>query len=171
MTLFDIIVLGLIAVFVITSLMNGLVAEVLSIARWVIALILGRLLSSPLAENFLTAIQPPQAAYVVAFIIIFILVFILMRLLQNMFVALLKALGLNGINRILGGVFGAIKGIILITIIVAVCAYTDLPKKDEWQNSASAPFFEQLASLAVPYLAEHISRATPYIQPSLNEKE
>lgn len=171
MSFFDIIALGVIAIFIITSLMNGLLAEVLSFARWIIAFIVGRLCATPLAETFLTSIQPPQAAYAVAFIIIFILVFILMRLLQNLFSTALKALGLSALNRILGGVFGAAKGVILVTIIVAACAYTDLPKKDDWQNAVSAPFFEQLASLAIPYIANHISHATPYIQPSSNEKE
>ena len=40
----------------------------------------------------------------------------------------MSAVGLGSINRLLGGIFGAVKGVILVTLAVMVFSHTDLPK-------------------------------------------
>ena len=55
-------------------------------------------------------------------------------------------------QRLLGGVFGAVKGVILVTLAVMVFSHTDLPKTEEWQSSHTIPYFESLADAAMPYL-------------------
>ena len=47
-------------------------------------------------------------------------------------------------------------------LAVLVCAFTDLPKSDEWQNAYSSPFFEGAASVAVPYLPEYLAKKVSY---------
>ena len=50
----------------------------------------------------------------------------------------------------------------VVTLAVLVCAFTDLPKSDEWQNAYSSPFFEGAASVAVPYLPEYLAKKVSY---------
>ena len=71
-------------------------------------------------------------------------------------------MGLGGVNRVLGGVFGAAKGVLLVTLAVLVCAFTDLPKTPEWQQAQTAFVFEQLAELTVPYLPPFVAEQVKY---------
>ncbi|RGB15798.1 hypothetical protein CGC62_05270 [Neisseria meningitidis] len=48
-------------------------------------------------------------------------------------------------NRILGGVFGALKGILIITLLVMLASKTDLPDTEEWRQSYTLPFFVSLS--------------------------
>ena len=74
------------------------------------------------------------------------------RLLLALTTSALSAAGLGGVNRALGAMFGAVKGILLVTLVVMVCSLTDLPKTEGWRQSFSIPYFEYLAQSAVPYL-------------------
>ena len=99
---------------------------------------------------------------VAAFIGVFLLARLLFRLLQALLTSSAGAAGLGGANRLLGGVFGAVKGVLAVTLAVLACAFTDLPKSDEWQNAYSSPFFEGAASVAVPYLPEYLAKKVSY---------
>jgi len=44
------------------------------------------------------------------------------------------------------------------------CAFTDLPKSEEWQHSQTAFVFEGLAQLAVPYLPPFMADRVDYRQ-------
>lgn len=48
--------------------------------------------------------------------------------------------------------FGAVKGILLVTLVVMVYLLTGLPKTEGWRRSFSIPYFEYLAQSVVPYL-------------------
>lgn len=82
--------------------------------------------------------------------------------LRSLLTGAIKAIGLGGVNRFLGAVFGLLRGFAVVTLVVLVCAFTDLPKSDEWQNAYSSPFFEGAASVAVPYLPEYLAKKVSY---------
>ncbi|MBF1286676.1 MAG: CvpA family protein, partial [Neisseria sp.] len=63
-----------------------------------------------------------------------------------------SSMGLGSVNRVLGGVFGAAKGVLLVTLAVMVCAHTDLPETEDWQSSYSIPYFQSLSEVIMPYL-------------------
>ena len=86
------------------------------------------------------------------FAAVFFLAWLLQKLARSLLSSLVSAVGLGSINRLLGGVFGAVKGVILVTLAVMVFSHTDLPKTEEWQSSHTIPYFESLADAAMPYL-------------------
>ena len=63
---------------------------------------------------------------------------------------------------VLAAVAGFIAAFAVVTLAVLVCAFTDLPKSDEWQNAYSSLFFEGAASVAVPYLPEYLAKKVSY---------
>ena len=87
---------------------------------------------------------------------------LLLFFLRSLLTGAIKAIGLGGVNRFLGAVFGLLRGFAVVTLAVLVCAFTDLPKSDEWQNAYSSPFFEGAASVAVPYLPEYLAKKVSY---------
>ena len=58
--------------------------------------------------------------------------------------------------------FGAAKGVLIITLAVLVCSFTDLPQTPDWRQSFSAVYFEALAQLAVPYLPPVVADQVQY---------
>ena len=149
MTLFDIFALCAIGLSVILAMMRGLVGEVLSLVSWVLSLI-----AAKMAAQALAAVAGFIAGFAAALLLLFFL--------RSLLTGVIKAIGLGGVNRFLGAVFGLLRGFAVVTLAVLVCAFTDLPKSDEWQNAYSSPFFEGAASVAVPYLPEYLAKKVSY---------
>ena len=164
MTLFDYLALLVIAAFTLISLFRGVVAELVGLVSWLGSLLTAKLLA-PLVGDWLSgSLKPHALAVVVAFIGVFLLARLLFRLLQTLLTSSAGAAGLGGANRLLGGVFGAVKGVLAVTLVVLACAFTDLPKSEEWRHSQTAFVFEGLAQLAVPYLPPFMADRVDYRQ-------
>jgi len=58
---------------------------------------------------------------------------------------LLKKKGLTGIDRILGGVFGAARGVILVAMVAFVGSLIPLPEDGWWRQSPLIGHFRILA--------------------------
>ena len=43
-----------------------------------------------------------------------------------------------------------------------LCAFSDLPKDNEWRDSISAPFFESIALMGTPYLPEFLAKQVKF---------
>lgn len=162
MAIFDIFALSVNAVCIVISMMRGVIIEVTSLLIWVVAFIVAKMFAAPFAELALTSVQPHAFAVVLGFILIFVAAWLVQHFLRSLLTAAVSAVGLGSINRLLGGVFGALKGILVVTLAVLVCSFTDLPKSPDWQQSFSAVYFEALAQLAVPYLPPLVGEQVQY---------
>lgn len=162
MAVFDILALAVVAISMIVSMIRGVIAEVTSLVTWIIAFVVAKMFAVPFAELALSSIQPPELAVVTGFILLFIAAWLVQHFLRSLLTAAVTAVGLGGINRILGGLFGAVKGVLIVTLVVLVCAFTDLPQTEGWRQSFSAVYFESLAQLAVPYLPPFIGGQVRY---------
>lgn len=162
MTLFDLLALGFISISAIVSMMRGMVAEVVSMIGWLLALVVAKVMAVPFAQSVLTGIQPAPLAVVVAFVLLFVVVWVVLYFVRSLLSGMVSAMGLGGVNRVLGGVLGAIKGVVLVTLAVLVCAFTDLPKTPQWQQAQTAFVFEALAQLTVPYLPPFVAEQVHY---------
>lgn len=157
MTTFDMLALAVMAICIMVSLMRGVINEIVALAAWVLSFLAARLFAVWFAEAFLTSIQPHALAVAVGFILVFAASWLAQYLLRSLLTSAMEALGLGSVNRLLGGVFGAAKGVLIVTLVVVVCSFTDLPKTRDWRQSVSAPYFEMVASVAVPYLSEQMA--------------
>lgn len=157
-TMFDGIALGVIFICTLTSLMRGVVAELVSLLTWVVSFMAARLFA-PTVGNLAFSTQTALVAEIGGFVLTFIAVGLLMRLLRSFLSSLVYSLGLGGINRLLGAVLGMIKGVFIITLAVMLLSLTHLPQTQDWQNAWSSSYFEQLAKLFLPYLSEALTEA------------
>ena len=157
MTIFDMAALAVILICVVVSMTRGVIAEIASLASWIVSFMAARLFAEAFADAFLTSLQPRALSVAAGFILVFAAAWLAQYLLRSLLVSAVSAMGLGSVNRMLGGVFGAVKGVLIMTLVVLVCSFTDLPKTQDWRESASAVYFETLASVAVPYLAGRIS--------------
>ncbi len=160
MTGFDFVVIGIVALSVLVGLMRGVVKEVLSLAAWVLAFVVAKSFAATVAGVMPDFISNPALRYLAGFITIFIVVMALAMLLSLLLSESLKALGLGAMDRILGAVFGFLRGMLIVTILVLLAGLTQLPKTDVWRQALLSGVFENLAIMIQPWLpidlANHI---------------
>jgi membrane protein required for colicin V production len=117
MTALDIIVLVLVGGGLVLGWLKGFVGEVLSLAAWIVAIVFLRLLHTP-ATNALTGIVGTRSgAAVLAFVLVFGIVFLIGKLVARRIGGGVKKSVIGPIDRVLGGGFGAVKGLILATLL------------------------------------------------------
>ncbi|OUS32370.1 colicin V production CvpA [Gammaproteobacteria bacterium 45_16_T64] len=140
MTLIDYIILGVVAVSSLLSLRKGFSNEALSLVTWVSAYVVAKLFSSPLAVLFVEFIDPPSARQPAAFATLFILTLIIGALIKVLFKELISASGLSATDRVLGMVFGAARGLIIVVFVLSMLSrMTDLPQDPWWKESMAIP--------------------------------
>lgn len=157
MTIFDMSALAVILICIVVSMIRGAVTEIASLVSWVVSFMAARLFAEAFADAFLTSLQPRAVSVAAGFILVFAAAWLVQYLLRSLLSSSIAAMGLGSFNRMLGGILGAVKGILIMTLVVLVCSFTDLPKTQDWRESASAAYFETLASVAIPYLAERVT--------------
>ena len=115
LTALDIIVILLVGAGLVFGFLRGFVAEILSLFAWILAIVALRYFHAPLAE----ALRGPvgSGAWLLAFVIVFGLVFVLGKLASRRLGGRVRKSVVGPIDRILGGGFGALKGLIGATLL------------------------------------------------------
>ncbi len=126
MTLIDIIILFFIGIGVVTGLMKGFIRQLASILGLIVGLLAARALYQALAERLCPALTDSMTvAQVLAFAIIWIAVPLLFSLVASLLTRALEAVSLGWLNRWLGSGLGAIKYMLLVSLMIFVIEYID----------------------------------------------
>ena len=163
MNAFDIVLLAILIVFALLGAWRGLVSEVISILQWVVSGVIAWFFASRLAEHFKRFLDEPALRKLLAFVLIFIVVFAL-GVAVSWFIRkhLPAKRGFRIANGILGGVFGAARGALVILIVFLAAGLTTYPQRSWWRQSSLAPFFERSALYVGGYLPNDIARHIRY---------
>lgn len=156
-TTFDIAALLTVLVCLSISAMRGLMGEVVSFVGWIVALILARALAVPVSDVVFTSMNPRPMAVVCAFVLVYIIARIAIVLLHQVLDLVVKKVKLSGVNRMLGGILGTIKGVLVVGLVVLACSFSNLPQDPEWRNAVTAPFFEHIALMEKDYLPDFLA--------------
>ena len=135
----DIIVLAIILVSCVLGIFRGLVKEALSLIFWIGGAIAASLFSTRVGAMLSGAISSVWLQKVVAFALIFIVVVFVGGLLSNLISMLLSKAGLGTANRALGGVFGVVRGFVIIIVIVMLTSRFSITQ-DFYKQSVSLPY-------------------------------
>lgn len=152
MTWLDSAVLGVVVLSVAWGLWRGLVREVISLAGWVIAFLAANLFSAPLAEALPQSIPQPELRVIVAFVAIFVVTLTLATLAAVLLSKALKAVGLGGLDRTLGGLFGVARALLIVLAFAVVAGLTSLPRQPVWKASWSGPVLGRTVNELKPWL-------------------
>ena len=160
MTIFDYLVIFVLICSIVISTLRGLVKEALSLASWIVSFIVANAYGEILAKLLPEVIPTYSLRLIAAFVMLFIGTRILMSLLSMAVTALIKASGLNLVDRGLGGLFGLARGLLIVLTAVLLCGMTAIPQQAFWKNALLSPLAETLARTAKPFLpgsfAQHV---------------
>lgn len=135
MSMIDLIIVGIVAISALIGVFRGLVKEALSLASWFAAILAGTLFSAQLSDLMENLINNASLRRIAAFAILFIAVIFTGTLLSNMISKLTQAAGLKGADRTLGGLFGIIRGVVIVLVIILVCNQFDVSQT--WLDGSS----------------------------------
>lgn len=162
MTIFDYAVLVIIGLSIILSVMRGLVAEVLSIAGWIAAFVVAKTYTSEMLPMMPQTIPTESLRVLAAFLVLFLATLLVATLLAIALSAILKKIGLGWLNRLLGAVFGIVRGLLIVCIIVFLAGLTDIPKDARWRNAMFSAPIEAMVLSMLPWLPESIAKHVKY---------
>ena len=116
MTALDIIFILLVGLGLVFGLMRGFVHEVLSLGIWIVVVAALWLLHAPLSGALEPMIGTTSGAYMLAFALIFLVVLIGGKLIVRQIGGATRRSRLGTLDRILGGGFGALKGLLGVAL-------------------------------------------------------
>lgn len=119
-TALDIIVILLVGGGLVFGWLRGFVSEVLSLLAWVLAILALRALHGPVSHALERPIGTASGASVLAFILIFCVVFFGGKLVSRRIGRRVRDSFISPLDRVLGAMFGALKGLIGATILFMV---------------------------------------------------
>jgi membrane protein required for colicin V production len=156
----DYVVIGIIVISILVGAIRGFIKEVFSLAVWAAAFLVAFLYSGDLALGLEGHIELPSARTTLAFVSLFLVVLLVGGLITFLVGKLVEKTGLSGTDRMLGGVFGGIRGLVLILAIMLVAGLTPIPQDPWWQQSRTIqsllPLAEWSSQFVPDYLREHL---------------
>jgi membrane protein required for colicin V production len=144
-TWLDYVILAIVLISTLVSLFRGFVREAMSLAFWVIAFWVAQMFFREVAVSLEQWIPVPSLRLAAAFAIIFFVVLLLGGLITFLFAKLIDATGLSGTDRVIGMLFGATRGALLVAGLVLLAGLTPMPNDPWWKESQLVGHFEELA--------------------------
>lgn len=127
---FDWIVVVILLLSALLSLWRGFVREAISLAGWVVAFLVANLFAVMLAEQIGDLIANRTGRYIVAWSLLFVVTLVASSIAARIFAKLIKVSGLGVLDRILGSVFGLLRGALIVMALVFVVREV-VPKSEQ----------------------------------------
>jgi len=155
----DIVILAIILLSALISLVRGFVREAFSLAVWVLAFWVSWSFFRDLEVPLQAWIESPTVRLGVAFAALMIATLVVGGLVNFLIIQLVERSGMAGSDRLIGMVFGAARGVLLVAVLVLLAGLTPMPEEDWWLESGLVGYFQELSywlrDLLPPEFADH----------------
>ena len=138
------------------GLMRGFVKEIISVIAWIAAFFAALKFAPDVDQLLQSAITNVIARYIVSVVLIFLVVVLAGCLFSKLIRALLKVTGFCFFDRLLGLIFGAIRGCLFVVILLVIVQATPSQSAAWVKKSALAPHFQPAVTQAATYLPKEI---------------
>ncbi|MDO8812793.1 MAG: CvpA family protein [Gallionella sp.] len=160
MTGFDFTVIAILLVSLLIGLWRGLVYEVLSLVGWPVAFVLSKLFAVSVAPMMPGTQETMRVA--LAYTAVFVAALIVWGVLTWLLSKLVKAAGLGWLDRMLGGLFGVLRGMLAILVLVWLAGLTHIPEQPFWRTAQTSKAAEDVALLTKAWLPDSIAQRIRY---------
>jgi membrane protein required for colicin V production len=154
----DWIMLAILLASMLLGAWRGLVFEVLSVAGWIAAFVLAQLFAPQVAAWLPMSGATETVRYAAGFAALFVIVLFAAGFLAWVVKKMVEAVGLRPIDRVLGAVFGVLRGVLLLLAATVVVGMTPLQNSPGWKESAGAPMLGSLLKSLKPMLPEQFGK-------------
>ena len=169
MTGLDFAVAGVLLISMLLGLWRGLIYEVMALLGWPIAFVVSRLFVDDLVSLLSSVIEPSApssmqdlslaaATYALSFIAVLIAWAFLSKMLSN----LMKAAGAGWTDMAWGGLFGTLRGVLVLLVLVWMVGLTNFPEYPFWRDAAARKTLEDTALFTKGWLPDVIAQRINY---------
>lgn len=162
MNALDMAILGILLISAGISFIRGFAKEVFSLAAWIIAIWVAVTYTGVGSQFLESYISHPTARVATAFITLFLVTLILGTLTNSLLSGLIKKTGLSGTDRMVGLIFGAARGGVIVAVLVLLAGITEFPEQVWWHESKFLGHFEQMAFWLKGYLPPDVASNIVY---------
>ena len=161
----DIVVILLVGAGLVFGFLRGFVCELLSLFAWILAIVALRYFHAPVVELLRGPVG--SGAFLLAFALVFGTVFVLGKLASRRLGGRVRSSVVGPIDRLLGGGFGALKGLIGATLLYLAASFVyDMlwgrtAERPEWMASARTYPLLHASGEAIAELVEARRGAEP----------
>lgn len=135
------------------GLWRGFAKEALSVATWLAAIWLAWRFSWTVEPYLGEWLSAPELRIWAARAIVFIVVMLLGGLIAWLIRELVRHTGLSGTDRMLGGLFGLLRGVLIFGLAVIGLQFSGIDADPWWQQAQLKRFGEEVAN-GIRYYAE-----------------
>lgn len=161
-TLVDLAVVAVLGLSVLFALWRGAIRETLALASWVIAFIAAKALA-PMVALWLAPLPGSESMRIVAaWFLVFVTVLILGGIVGLLISSALHSIGLGTVDRMLGGIFGLARGLLIVTVLALIAGLTSLPETEAWEKARLRSHVEGLAVFARGLLPASLAKNISY---------
>jgi membrane protein required for colicin V production len=162
MTVFDLIVIAIVAVSVGISIWRGVVREVLALASWIGAFWIAKELAGFAATWLPESVSNPGMRLMLGFIAVMLASLLVFSLTGMLLVHLVKVAGLTASDRMLGAAFGLLRGLLIAVTVVLLGGMTSAPREPYWSNALLSAPLEAAALWVKPWLPRDVARRVSF---------
>ncbi|NLS13286.1 bacteriocin production protein [Vibrio sp. SM6] len=163
MNVLDIVILSVIGLSALISLIRGFVKEALSLVIWFGAFFVSSNYYTQLAAYF-TNIEDELFRNGAAIAALFIATLIVGAVVNYTIGQLVQKTGLSGTDRVLGVVFGSLRGVLIVSaMLFFMDAFTASPESEWWKSSQLVPEFSRIIA---PFF-DHLQATSSFLSGTL----
>ncbi|WP_088280588.1 CvpA family protein [Ideonella sp. A 288] len=157
----DLLLGATLALSVVVGLWRGLVFELMSLVGWVVAYIAAQAYSPQLGAYLPIGSQGSALYQAAAFALTFIAALVAWVLLAKLVRMAIQATPLTVADRMLGGAFGLLRGLVVLLAVATLIAFTPAVRSEPWRQSQGASWLGTLLQGLKPVLPAEVSRHLP----------
>ncbi|WP_310644202.1 CvpA family protein [Limnohabitans sp.] len=161
LTAVDWILLAVLGLSFLLGIWRGLVHEVLSLAGWIVAFFVSQMYAPRAAAWLPMEGSSQMLRYAAGFVTVFVAVLIATVFLSWLIRKMVSAVGLGPLDRLLGAVFGLLRGLVILLAVTVVVGMTPLHTSQAWQQAQGAPVLQQFLHVLKPVLPADFGKYLP----------
>ena len=162
LTLTDGVLGGILLLSMVVGAWRGLVHELMSLVGWVAAFFVAQWLAQDVAQWLpLWREAAPQVRYAVSFVLVFVASMFAAALVSWLLGKVVSTAGLKPVDRSLGGIFGLVRGVVVLLVIAVVVHLLGMRSQDWWQDSHVTPVLSTLLAGLKPVLPQAMQAWLP----------
>jgi membrane protein required for colicin V production len=143
------------------GLWRGIVQEVLSLAGWVAAFYVSQMYA-PMAAAWLPMEGSSQMLrYAAGFVVVFVAVLVATVLVSFVVKKLVSAVGLGPLDRLLGSLFGLMRGVVILLAVTVLVGMTPMRETEGWREAQGAQWLQQFLHVLKPVLPADFGKYLP----------
>ncbi|KOO02079.1 CvpA family protein [Vibrio nereis] len=159
----DIVILSVIGLSALISLVRGFAKEALSLVIWFGAFFVASQYYAKLAVYF-TNIEDDMFRNGAAIAALFVATLVVGAVVNYVIAQLVQKTGLSGTDRVLGIVFGGLRGVLIVSAtLFFMDAFTSFPDSEWWKGSQLVPEFSRIIA---PFF-EHLQATSSFLSGAL----